>query len=97
MKAATPKKDSPAPALESVGWGFFGLALLGTAPPAIYAAWRMSVPLAGPLERVALGLILAAVLAAVLAWGVNEALHRRNLRRQSGKTSTETRKSRNKL
>lgn len=82
--------------LDSVGWGFFALAAAALSPLCIGAMWQAAVPGATMPERVALGVMLALILAAFLAWLVNEILYRRHLKKHSTEEKAEKRIKRKK-
>lgn len=82
--------------VESVGWGFFAGATAVLSPPCIALLWRSAKPESSAAERILLGVVLAVILAAVLAWAVNDQLHRRALRRHAIDEKTEKQKKRTK-
>lgn len=80
--------------IESVGWGFFlGTFALFVGPCAV-ASWLITKTDAAAMERIGLGVVTAALLAAITSWGVNEVLHRRNLQRFAAEKKTEKKRER---
>lgn len=68
--------------IEYVGWGFFTIVFFVLLGPGLYLAWTYTYDnVANAFARVALGAFIAMIAAGFVTWPVNEALHRRNLRR----------------
>lgn len=80
--------------LDSVGWGFFLGVLALLAGPCAVVSWVITKAEAAAMERIGLGIVSAALLAAIISWGVNELLHQRNLRRLAAEKKTEKKKER---
>lgn len=67
--------------IESVGWGFFGLCFVLVLAPSIWLVWNYTYDNVAPAVRVLAGFVVASTCAGVIAWVVNDLLHRRNVRR----------------
>lgn len=65
--------------IEAVGWVFFLVVFAVSAVPMGWGTWQITNAQAPALERAGLGVVFAALFAAVVAWCVNEILYRRNL------------------
>lgn len=64
---------------ESVGWGFFIGLLVVFIPPGVWFAFAVTYNTEGPLPRIFLGLLTAALVSGILTWVVNDILHRRRI------------------
>lgn len=71
----------PIQEIESVGWGFYCAVVIVLAGPCTWGIWLVTLPETPIGQRIALGVSFAGALAAVVAWAVNDLLHRRNVRK----------------
>lgn len=68
--------------LEAVGWKFWGGSFFVVVGPSIYAAWNISYSSVSPYAYIMYGLIVAALSASIVTWGVNSTLQRAAARRR---------------
>ncbi|MBN2312098.1 MAG: hypothetical protein JXR94_24180 [Candidatus Hydrogenedentes bacterium] len=69
--------------LDAVGWRFFAIAFGVALPPAMIAAFKVTVDDVIVFVPVGMGLLMAALAAALLSWGVNSAVQFRARRRRA--------------
>ncbi len=75
--------------IEAVGWGFFGIMAAVLFAPCTYLIWISTFDIATTAgTRIGFGFISATLLAGFTAWGVNSALHQRNMRRYQAEQAT---------
>lgn len=75
--------------IESVGWGFFLGCAAVLAGPFIWFTLAITYDTMPMYGRVIIGIMFSFVAAAVVAWLVNDLLHRRNVRRKTAERSRE--------
>ena len=81
--------------IESVGWIFFSVLFVLLLYPGYLLARAMTIE-GHRVITVGLGLTMAAVAASLVAWGVNEVLQRRHMRKLKAQQKAEKRQKRNK-
>lgn len=82
--------------IESVGWGFFGICFLVVVAPTVWFVYNGTYDTQTPAVRILMGLVVAGTVAGIIAWAVNEVLHRRNVRRHDAKRAEEKKENRRK-
>ncbi len=80
--------------VESVGWGFFAICFVVVLAPSIWLVWNYTYDTVTPAVRVLAGFVVASTGAGVIAWVVNDLLHRRNVRRHAAKRQAERKEKR---
>lgn len=82
--------------IESVGWGFFVLCFAVLVAPTVWFVWNGTYDTVPASVRILMGLVVASTEAGIVAWVVNDQLHRRNVRRYEAKRAEERKESRRK-
>jgi len=75
--------------MESAGWGVYLVMLVIFSGPGIYLSWQFTYEHTSAYARVAVGILIASVFAGFITYGINEILHRRNIRRYNEQRKAE--------
>ncbi len=78
--------------IEEVGWIFYGVVFVLLCPGSIWLSYAFTFETAPTIIRAGCGVFIAAMGAGLIAWAVNELLHRLSIRRQKKRKKAEKKK-----